>query len=132
MSTKQRFARNLGAILKALNLSSVDLAASLAVDKSVVRRWLLGSTRPSAVNLTRLSQTVAQRLPGFSVGDWDLAPEGFAARMTRGVDGQTEIARAAGPVFSAFAGFRESIDSEAPVYVGYWMNYVIGLQAAAR
>lgn len=123
MAKSERLAQNLAAALKSLNLSGVDLAASLGVDKSVVRRWMLGHTRPTAVNMARLSQAVAARVPGFSVGDWELEPAAFASRIAVGAAmGLT----APGPMFRAFAGFREAIDSEAPVYVGYWMSYMIG------
>jgi len=132
MAATGHFAQNLAAALRSLNLSGVDLAAALGVDKSVVRRWVLGRTRPTAVNMARLSQMVATRMPGFSVGDWDLEPDAFTTRIMSGVSAEAAIARAAGPMFRAFAGFRETIDSEAPVYLGYWMSYVMGAPGSGQ
>jgi hypothetical protein len=58
-------------VLKALSLSRGAVAAELAVDKSVVGRWVSGTVRPSAHNLSRLSDLVAARRPGFTALDWE-------------------------------------------------------------
>ncbi len=83
--------RKLDLIRKALNYSRGRLAAELGVDKSVVSRWLSGTTRPSANNLGALTALVAKQFQGFSLLDWerdlqDLAgllrldePEAFSA-----------------------------------------------------
>ena len=49
------FARKLSIALKALNLSRVQVAALVEVDKSAVGRWLRATTQPSDYNLARLS-----------------------------------------------------------------------------
>src|SRR5215467_14411939 len=47
------FPAKLGFVMEQLNLSRVGLANELAVDKSVVGRWLTGVNRPTGNNLTR-------------------------------------------------------------------------------
>jgi transcriptional regulator with XRE-family HTH domain len=79
MSTSERFAKNLGLLLKLASMSGARLASGLAVNKSVVSRWLNGEARPSAANLARLTALVAARSPGFNEADWERDPQGFAA-----------------------------------------------------
>jgi len=84
MSTPERFAENLALLLKLASMSGARLASGLAVNKSVVSRWLNGEARPSAANLARLTALVAARSPGFNEADWARDPQGFAALF--GVD----------------------------------------------
>lgn len=72
------FSVNLRLALKMLSLSAAGLASELAIDKSVVSRWLNGSVQPSAHNLARLSALVARRVAGFTALDWERAPESLA------------------------------------------------------
>jgi transcriptional regulator with XRE-family HTH domain len=72
------FAENLRLVLKLLSMSAAELASELAVDKSVVSRWLNGSVQPSAHNLSRLSALVAGRVGGFRALDWERTPESLA------------------------------------------------------
>jgi transcriptional regulator with XRE-family HTH domain len=72
------FSENLRLVLKLLSMSAAKLASELAVDKSVVSRWLNGSVQPSAHNLSRLSALVAGRLPGFRALDWERTPDRLA------------------------------------------------------
>jgi hypothetical protein len=65
------FAHRLDLVMKTIALSRGQLAADLAVDKSVVSRWLSGGTLPSQHNLTRLTARVARDLPGFNMFDWE-------------------------------------------------------------
>lgn len=67
--------------LKALSLSRGRLAADLGVDKSVVGRWATGVVRPSDHNLSRLTLLIAERVPGFTVLDWDRGLADFAASL---------------------------------------------------
>lgn len=70
----------LGLALKALSMNRARLAADLAVDKSMVGRWVSGAVRPSAQNLHRLTELVAARRPDFTLLDWDRSlPEVAAA-----------------------------------------------------
>jgi transcriptional regulator with XRE-family HTH domain len=84
MSAPSRLSENLGLVLKLASMSGARLASGLAVNKSVVSRWLNGEARPSAANLTRLTALVAARAPGFSAVDWERDPQSFAALF--GVD----------------------------------------------
>jgi hypothetical protein len=67
-----------------LSMSGGRLASELAIDKSVVSRWLKGSVQPSAHNLSLLSALVATRVEGFRTLDWERSPESLAALF--GVD----------------------------------------------
>lgn len=67
--------------LKALSLSRGGLAAELAVDKSVISRWLSGRQAPSGQNLANLTALVALRRPGFTLLDWEADPETFSAKL---------------------------------------------------
>jgi transcriptional regulator with XRE-family HTH domain len=112
--------------LKALSISRGRLAAELAVDKSVVSRWLSGRQAPSGHNLANLTTLVAARCPGFSLLDWEADLDTLAAKL--GVGGP-----AAGPAadFGGLAGWLpESVLSEAKAltasrgvdYEGIWRN----------
>lgn len=61
----------LALVLKALNLSRGQLAASVGVDKSLVSRWLSGQVVPNSHNLARIGQTLARVKPGFNATLWD-------------------------------------------------------------
>jgi hypothetical protein len=82
-----RFSRQLGLIRKTLAVSRGQLAASLAVDKSIVSRWLSGATVPNDHNLARLTALVAETVPGFSMFDWERDDGGFATRLGLIADG---------------------------------------------
>ena len=72
------FAKKLELTLKVLSMSRARLAADLAVDKSVVGRWVSGAVQPSAHNLSLLSALIAERIPGFTALDWDRTLPSFA------------------------------------------------------
>src|SRR5690242_14270989 len=73
------FTEKLQLVLKLLSMSGARLASELAIDKSVVSRWLKGSVQPSDHNLSRLSALVATRVEGFRTLDWEREPENLAA-----------------------------------------------------
>ena len=75
------FAARLTLALKALSLSRGRLSADLAVDKSVISRWLNGRQAPSGQNLVNLTELVASKRSGFSVLDWDADIEAFSAKL---------------------------------------------------
>lgn len=77
----ESFAAKLRLVLKLLSISSVQLASALEVHKSVISRWLSGGVEPSAHNLTRLTSMVAQRLPGFSMLDWERPLKALAEKF---------------------------------------------------
>jgi transcriptional regulator with XRE-family HTH domain len=78
MASSTPFSENLRLVLKLLSMSAAGLASELAVDKSVVSRWLNGSVQPSAHNLSRLSALVAGRVGGFRALDWERTPDSLA------------------------------------------------------
>jgi transcriptional regulator with XRE-family HTH domain len=67
--------------LKALSLSRGRLAVELAVDKSVVSRWLSGRQAPTGQNLANLTALVARHRPGFTLLDWEADLDALAARL---------------------------------------------------
>jgi transcriptional regulator with XRE-family HTH domain len=78
------FCENLRLVLKMLSMSGAQLASDIEIDKSVVSRWLKGSVRPSAHNLSRLSALVATRVEGFRTLDWDRSPESLTEMFDAG------------------------------------------------
>jgi transcriptional regulator with XRE-family HTH domain len=96
MSPRSRLSENLGLVLKLASMSGARLASGLAVNKSVVSRWLNSEARPSPANLARLTALVAARAPGFSAADWERDPQSFAALF--GVDAGAAPGARATPV----------------------------------
>ena len=89
------FSAKLSLVIRSLSLSRARLAAELAVNKSVVARWLSGATTPSENNLARLSTLVAGYAPGFTALDWDRDLATLAALM--GVKGDVSSQSGASP-----------------------------------
>jgi hypothetical protein len=73
------FGEKLELVLKVLSMSRAQLAATLAVDKSLVGRWVAGAVTPSAHNMANLTRFVASKRAGFTMLDWDQEMDGFAA-----------------------------------------------------
>ena len=67
--------------LKALSISRGRLASELAVDKSVISRWLSGRQAPTGQNLANLTALVASHRPGFSLLDWEGDLEALSAKL---------------------------------------------------
>ncbi|HEX2593636.1 MAG TPA: helix-turn-helix transcriptional regulator [Rhizomicrobium sp.] len=65
------FAARLDLALKALNVSRVQFAAMVGVDKSLVSRWLSSQVTPTAHNLARISDALAKVKPGFNTMQWE-------------------------------------------------------------
>jgi transcriptional regulator with XRE-family HTH domain len=81
MNEAGAFAAKLSLVLKALSLSRGRLAAEIGVDKSLVSRWCAGNFIPAPHNLSRLSQAIAARKPGFSMAGWDADIDTLASRF---------------------------------------------------
>jgi len=75
------FPQNLAWVMTRLNLSRVELAHRVGVDKSVVRRWVLGQTQPSDLNLSMLTSMAAERIAGFTRDCWHEAPGDLPSRL---------------------------------------------------
>lgn len=78
MGTSKNFALKLRLALTALNITRGRLAVALAVDKSLVGRWVSGTVTPSAHNLAKLTALLAEYQPAFSPLDWERELPGFA------------------------------------------------------
>jgi transcriptional regulator with XRE-family HTH domain len=76
------FPARLQLAMKALSISRGRLAAELALDKSVISRWLAGRHTPSGENLVNLTALVEARRPGFSLLDWESDFETLATKLT--------------------------------------------------
>ena len=87
MSGSDAFHLKLAFVMKLLSVSRGGLAADLAVDKSLVGRWVTGAVKPSAHNLARLSDYVAERTGPFTMLDWDRPIANLAVHL--GADPQT-------------------------------------------
>lgn len=82
--SRNDFPLRLELALKALSISRGRLAAELGVDKSVVSRWIKGVNGPTGHNLSNLTALVAERRPGFTMLDWEIALPRLAEKL--GVD----------------------------------------------
>ena len=81
VQVNDEFGAKLGFVLKFLTLSNGRVAAELAVDKSLVGRWVAGTVHPSAHNLGRLTEFLARRVPGLTLLDWDRSLEALRDRF---------------------------------------------------
>jgi transcriptional regulator with XRE-family HTH domain len=75
------FSEKLSLVLKACSMSRGQFAAAVGVDKSLISRWCSGAITPSAYNLARLTQVIADLRPGFTLLDWDEPIASLAASL---------------------------------------------------
>jgi hypothetical protein len=115
------FAENLTLVMSRLNLSRVELAHRVGVDKSVVRRWVLGDTRPSDINLSMLTELASARIDGFTRDCWFKSPDeltGMLARDSLAMNGTAAIE----VMFPHFGPKRrESLEPGLQRYGGLWV-----------
>lgn len=116
--------------MKALSLSRGRLAVELAVDKSVISRWLSGRQAPTGQNLANLTALVASRRPGFTLLDWEADLETLTARL--GVER---------PAFGPTAGWlpetilqesRAMTDLRGEAYEGFWRTTRLAIGQPGR
>lgn len=110
-------------------MSRGQIASALAVDKSVVSRWLSGHATPNAHNQARLTAHIALRAPGFTMFDWEADDAGFAARLGLVEPASTATQAEAGdlPGFSAlpaFAPARHETAARGARYCGLWESII--------
>lgn len=116
------FPEKLGLVMRALSLSRVALAQSLAIDKSLAGRWLSGAVHPTEHNLVRLTALIAARVPEFRLADWFGDSEEFArlfglpAPHTAPIDDESAIAFL-GPFLDRS---RDETLRRGQVYEGFW------------
>jgi transcriptional regulator with XRE-family HTH domain len=119
------FAENLALVMSRLNLSRVELAHRVGVDKSVVRRWVLGDTRPSEINLSMLTELASARIQGFTRDCWFKSSDeltGMLARDSQSMSG----AAAVEAIFPHFGPkLRESLNPGLQRYGGLWIEVCV-------
>lgn len=124
------FAARLSLVMKALAISRGQLASAVAVDKSIVSRWLSGATLPTEHNLTRVTAHVAGLVPGFTMFDWDADLGALSARLgvADGRSGETTSVRPEDlPGFAtlpAFAASRFETSARGDRYCGLWRSWM--------
>jgi transcriptional regulator with XRE-family HTH domain len=108
--------------LKAMNLSRVALAQKMGVDKSLVGRWLSGSVHPTEHNLARIAGLVATWRPDFTLADWHLGRDAFAARF--GIEAPPRTAHGGTPSDDPLMSFLQGVGGELQfrggAYEGFW------------
>lgn len=112
----------LALVMRALSFSRVALAQHLAVDKSLVGRWLSGGVHPTEHNLARLTALIAAQQPDFRLVHWFADMGDFAALF--GLSAPTD-APVAGDSEVAFLGpflarTREETRRRGSSYEGFW------------
>lgn len=75
------FSDKLKLVLKVLVVSRTGLASKLNVDKSLVGRWAAGTVTPSEHNLANITRFVANKVPGFTLLNWEHDFTRFAASL---------------------------------------------------
>ena len=121
--TDDDFAAKLRLVLKTLTISNGRLAADLAVDKSLVGRWVSGRVRPSTHNLARLTRHLAIRIDGFALLDWELSTDAFRARLGSGPTPRSTAPRDIGDFPNARAQSLIEVQREGDAYPGLYAHF---------
>lgn len=116
------FPAKLAMVLRAVSLSRVALAHDLAVDKSLVGRWLSGAVHPTEHNLARLTTLIAQHRADFTLADWYREPAELADLI--GVTVPETAVDLASPELAFLGPFllrsREETVRRGQAYEGFW------------
>ena len=119
-SRPPNFAKNLTWVMTRLNLSRVELAHRVGVDKSVVRRWVMGKTQPSDLNISMLTAMAAEKIDGFTRDCWHDAPHLLPSRYEQ----PTANADRVNPIQAVFPHFgaKAHVDLKSSLdrYSGLW------------
>lgn len=109
-------------VMKVLSVSRSGLAAAVGVDKSVAGRWVSGKVTPSAHNLARISQFVAQHRPGFTMLDWERGLDDFAAYIGARTAGSGGASNTIWPLLPEKLAkeARHAAASATKAYEGFW------------
>jgi transcriptional regulator with XRE-family HTH domain len=78
------FAEKLHLVMDLLSIGRTAIVERVGIDKSVVSRWLQGAVTPSAHNLMRLTELVAESAPGFTALDWQRDAAGLTRLLGAG------------------------------------------------
>lgn len=116
------FPVKLGIAMRALSLSRVAMAHELAVDKSLIGRWISGGVHPTEHNLARITALVAARRQEFRLADWFLSPAQFAQRFGLPEPALEAVTTDFGSaLFGAFlTRTREEAGRRDAAYEGFW------------
>jgi transcriptional regulator with XRE-family HTH domain len=125
MEWKYEFAPRFRLALQALGLSRGRAASLIGVDKSLVGRWATGSVRPSEHNLSVITRMVAERVPAFSMLDWQRDLPALAEVL--GIDATlaADPAAAADPIgltLGCFSQARADTERKGSAYHGFWRS----------
>lgn len=107
-------------LMKATSLSRVALAQQLAVDKSLVGRWLSGSVHPTHHNLARLSSLMGDRFPGFRLADWFDDTKVLAERYGISLNSSTEEITRNGVLGEFLEAVSDENAMRGAAYEGFW------------
>lgn len=110
----------LGMMMKAISISRVALAQQLAVDKSLVGRWLSGAVHPTDHNLARLSSLIREQMPGFCLADWSRDSATLAQRYGLVLDPIPGEAPLAGVIGEFLSAVSEEGATRGSAYEGFW------------
>ncbi len=122
--TMEPFGRKLELALKALSMTRARLAADLAVDKSLVTRWISGAVKPSSHSLARLTEFIATKRPGFTMLDWDDDMAGLTMKLGGAAQGRGDPLAGLGG-WLPDAVLREAMvttDIRGAAYEGFWRS----------
>lgn len=110
--------------LLALGISKARAASVLQVDKSLVGRWAAGTVKPTEHNLARITELVAERVPGFSMHDWQRDLASFSglvgidpALAHRSVDLPAAVG---GGMLNCVIEARGETERRGAAYEGFW------------
>ncbi|MXO61383.1 hypothetical protein GRI89_17715 [Altererythrobacter salegens] len=110
--------------LLALGISKARAASLLQVDKSLVGRWAAGTVKPTEHNLARITELVAERVPGFSMHDWQRDIDTFSdlvgvdpALAHRSVEPPTAVG---GGILNCVVEARIETERRGAAYEGFW------------
>jgi transcriptional regulator with XRE-family HTH domain len=125
------FAAKLALLGKRLNWSRAKLAQEVGVDKSLIARWLGGSSRPSDNSFMRLNAAVSQVLSDFTAADWDLPADRFAGRLGLAAGAVPPPAQAA--TRTTLSGLKHPAKAERGMpYAGLWGGFYQSLSNWGR
>lgn len=122
MAPVPAFAAKLDMVLKTESLSRVALAQKLAVDKSLVGRWLSGAVHLTEHNLARLTELIAVHHADFRLADWYAETRVFAARFHFDLpcEQPSELASALPQLGPLIAMARAESTRRGTTYEGFW------------
>ncbi len=110
--------------LLALGISKARAASLLQVDKSLVGRWAAGSVKPTEHNLARITSLLAERVPGFTMHDWQRDVSSFSQVVGvdpglahRSVDPPPAVG---GGVLNCVMEARIETERRGAAYEGFW------------